>query len=186
MEGWQDSVMRAIEYTGWAAPLLFILLHLLRPLLFLPVVVVCMAGGYFFGFVQGTLYSIAGLSLMSAVFYGVVNHFPSFRRRIRKLKKNVFQDKSMSIGQVMILRMLPFIHFHLLSLYIMEMTPNFYRYMIVSTAGIVLPSMMFTGLGHMIVDLSWPVSAAILAVLGVVFYLLGRSEQRGRTMQRQA
>src|SRR5690554_2732949 len=120
MEIFNEAVPQIIEDAGWLAPVLFIIVHLIRPFLFLPVMVICIAGGYLFGFIQGTIYSIIGLSLMSFFFYKLVNIFPLFRERIMKLKKKIFRDRELTLGQVMILRMLPFVHFHLLSLYLME------------------------------------------------------------------
>lgn len=177
MEDSQEVIFRFIDQAGWLAPVVFILLHLLRPLLFLPVVLVCMAGGYFFGFVQGSIYSIIGLSLMSLVFYWIVNRFPRFRTRIARLKNKVFNDREMTVGQVMILRMLPFIHFHLLSLYLMEMTRNFRQYMIFSVLGILIPSMLFTGFGHMLMDLTWMMSVVLVSILGIVFFYLGKRSE---------
>ncbi|WP_147803431.1 TVP38/TMEM64 family protein [Alkalicoccus halolimnae] len=187
MESIQNAVFNAIEYTGWLAPILFILLHLLRPLLFLPVVLVCMAGGYFFGFWAGTVYSIIGLTLMSAVFYWIVNRFPGFQQRVAKMKRKVFQDREMTLVQVMILRMMPFVHFHLLSLYLIEMTQNFRNYMYFSTAGIILPSIMFTGFGHILMELSWGYALIIIALLGLLFVYIGRREkEEGTPLEKQA
>lgn len=177
MEDFQETLFQMIDQAGWLAPVIFILLHLFRPLLFLPVVLVCMAGGYFFGFVQGTIYSVIGLSLMSLVFYWIVNRFPAFRRRIARLKKKVFNDRDMTVGQVMILRMLPFVHFHLLSLYLMEMTRNFREYMIFSVLGILLPSMLFTGFGHLLMDLTWGMTILFVVVLGALFFYLGKRSE---------
>ncbi|SDN56435.1 TVP38/TMEM64 family protein [Alkalicoccus daliensis] len=178
MEDIQETIFNLIDQTGWLAPVIFILLHLLRPLLFLPVVLVCMAGGYFFGLVQGSIYSIAGLSLMSAVFYLIVNHFPRFRDRIARLKKKVFQDREITIGQVMVLRMLPFVHFHLLSLYLMEMTRNFREYMIFSILGIVIPAVLFTGFGHLLLELTWGMTVLLVGLLAVIFFYLGKRAER--------
>jgi uncharacterized membrane protein YdjX (TVP38/TMEM64 family) len=186
MENVQDSVFEAIEYAGWLAPLIFIVLHLIRPLIFLPVVLVCMAGGYFFGFVAGSIYSLIGLSLMCALFYGIVNYFPKFRDRVARLKKKVFNDRDMTPGQIIILRMMPFIHFHLLSLYIMEMTPNFQRYMYFSIIGVIGPAVVFTGFGHMLVELPWGYALLLIGMMGVVFVILGRKEDQVNTFGKKA
>ncbi|QKS72009.1 TVP38/TMEM64 family protein [Paenalkalicoccus suaedae] len=168
----QHQIAQVIEEAGVIAPILFVLLHLFRPILFLPVVLVCVAGGYFFGFLYGTLYSIIGLSLMSFVFYIIVNKFPTFREKIASLKQKVFKDREMSVGQVMILRMMPFVHFHLLSLYLMEMTKTFKGYMYYSVVGILLPAAIFTGFGHVLTDVPWEVSIVLIALALTAFGLL--------------
>ncbi|PYZ93711.1 TVP38/TMEM64 family protein [Salipaludibacillus keqinensis] len=174
METFNEAIPQIIEEAGWLAPVLFILLHLVRPLLFLPVIVICIVGGYLFGFVYGTIYSIIGLSLMSLVFYKLVFVFPSIRNRVIRLKKKMFKDKTMTIGQVMILRMMPFVHFHLLSLYLMEMTSSFKEYMRYSVVGVILPSMLFTAFGQAITEMPWYVSIIFFGSLALIFSYLGK------------
>lgn len=50
-----------MEAGGVFAPLAFILFHLLRSFLFIPVPVVLISGGVLFGTLWGTLYSVVGL-----------------------------------------------------------------------------------------------------------------------------
>ncbi|PYZ97258.1 TVP38/TMEM64 family protein [Alteribacter lacisalsi] len=175
MNDFIEGIPALIERAGWLAPLIFILLHLIRPFLFIPVIVLCVAGGYFFGFFYGSLYSLVGLTLMSFSFYKVVDYFPSLRNRMSNMKQKVFKNRQMTLGQVMILRMLPFMHFHLLSWYLMEMTDSFKEYMKYSFGGLILPSLLFTSFGQAIGELSLYGSLIILTALGVVFYLLGQN-----------
>lgn len=174
MDDFIEVIPQLVKEAGWLAPALFIIVHLIRPLLFLPVIVICIIGGYLFGFFYGTVYSIIGLSLMSLMFYKLVDIFPSFRARVTLLKKKVFRDRTLTIGQVMILRMMPFIHFHLLSLYLMEMTSSFRSYMKYSIGGVILPSMLYTGFGQAITEMSWYMSVLFFGLLLVVFSYLGK------------
>ena len=80
MDQFDKSVEVFIENAGWMAPFFFIILHLLRPILFLPVIAVCVAGGVAFGFVQGALLSFTGLVLMSAITYFLLNRLPRFHQ----------------------------------------------------------------------------------------------------------
>lgn len=174
MESFNEAIPRFIEEAGWLAPVLFIVLHLIRPLLFIPVIVVCIAGGFLFGFVYGTIYSIIGLSLMSLFFYKLVDVFPKFRERVIRLKKKVFKDRMITVGQVMILRMMPFVHFHLLSLYLMEMTSSYKEYMRYSIVGVILPSMLYTAFGQAITEMPWYLSIIFFGCLAILFSYLGR------------
>src|SRR5690625_6914111 len=61
-----------VEAGGLFAPLLFISFHLLRPLLFIPVIFICITGGVLFGAVAGSLYSVIGITLSSILFYGMI------------------------------------------------------------------------------------------------------------------
>ncbi|MDQ0258082.1 putative membrane protein YdjX (TVP38/TMEM64 family) [Evansella vedderi] len=175
MDMFNGAIPHVIEEAGWLAPVLFIIVHLIRPFLFLPVIVVCIAGGYLFGFVHGTIYSILGLTLMSFFFYKLVDIFPSFRTRITTLKTKLLKDRTLTLGQVMILRMMPFVHFHLLSLYLMEMTSTFKEYMRYSFGGVILPSILYTAFGRAITDMPIYASVFFFLILIGVFYYLGRN-----------
>lgn len=174
MDMFNEAIPHVIEEAGWLAPVLFIIVHLIRPFLFLPVIVVCIAGGYLFGFVHGTIYSIIGLTLMSFFFYKLVDIFPSFRNRITKLKSKLLKDKTLTLGQVMILRMLPFVHFHLLSLYLMEMTKSFKEYMRYSFGGILLPSMLYTAFGRAVTEMPIYITLFLFLLLMSLFSYLGK------------
>ncbi|MBB5172697.1 TVP38/TMEM64 family protein [Texcoconibacillus texcoconensis] len=171
-----EEIPHFIERAGWIAPLLFIFLHLIRPLFFVPVMVICIIGGYLFGVVYGTIYSVIGLSLMSFIFYRLVESFPAIRQKVTKLKTKLFKDRMLTLGQVMILRMMPFVHFHLLSLYLMEMTGSFRDYMKYSVGGVILPSLLYTSFGRAITDMPPLISLISFLCLMAVFYYLG---QRG-------
>ncbi|SDZ54010.1 Uncharacterized membrane protein YdjX, TVP38/TMEM64 family, SNARE-associated domain [Evansella caseinilytica] len=174
MNLFNETIPHVIEEAGWLAPVLFIIIHLLRPFLFLPVIVVCIAGGYLFGFIYGSVYSIIGMTLMSFCFYKLIVIFPSFRARISKLKEQLFKERVLTLGQVMILRIMPFIHFHLLSLYLMEMTANFKDYMRYSIIGVILPSIVYTAFGQAITEMPVYVSLLILTAMIMLFTYLGK------------
>lgn len=174
MENFNASIQSLIEGAGWLAPVLFILLHLFRPFLFLPVIVVCIAGGVFFDFVQGAILSFIGLSLMSLVFYKLVNIFPKLRTGVARLKKKVFHDRTVTVSQVMILRIMPFVHFHLLSLYLMEMTKSFKGYMYYSLLGVILPAALYTAFGQAIIEIPWYLAGLFLLILVGIYAFLGR------------
>ena len=169
VERWIEEV---IYQAGWFGPFFFILLHIVRPVFFLPVVVVCIAGGYLFGFVQGTMYSIIGLSLTGAVFYKMVNWFPAMRDRMLRIKRKVAGERKMTVGQVMILRVMPFVHFHLLSVYLIDMTKSFREYMQYTVLGVITPALLYTAFGEAIEKMPWYVSITFLTVLLVLYRLL--------------
>lgn len=171
MDQFDQSLKVFLNNAGWLAPVFFILLHVFRQFFFLPVIVVCIAGGFLFGFVEGTLLSFIGLSLMSLISYKLVNRFPTFKRKITRLKTRVFQDHTISLPQVMVLRIMPFIHFHLLSLYLMEMTNSFKEYAYYSILGAILPAVVYTAFGEVITSFPWYASV-IFALIMIFIYIL--------------
>lgn len=174
MDHFDQTLETFIESFGWLAPILFVILHLIRPILFLPVIVVCIVGGVVFGFFEGALLSFIGLSLMSFVSYVLVNKFPNFRDKMSRLKDKMFPDRALSVGQVMILRIMPFIHFHLLSLYLMEMTKNLREYMYFSTLGLIMPAILYTAFGQAITEMPWYVSLLMFIILAILFAAIDR------------
>ena len=174
MDQFDQSLGSFIESSGWLAPVFFVLLHLLRPLLFIPVIVVCIAGGVLFGFVEGAVLSFIGLSLMSIVSYQLVNRFPKFRSRLSRLKNKMFDDRSVSVGQVMVLRIMPFVHFHLLSFYLMDMTKTFKEYLYYSLLGLVMPAVIYTAFGQVITEFPWYLTLTMFVVLACLYVLIGR------------
>ncbi|AIY04665.1 hypothetical protein Plano_0700 [Planococcus sp. PAMC 21323] len=169
MDQFDQSLEVFMDNVGWLAPFLFILLHLLRPLLFLPVIAVCIAGGYLFGFFEGAFLSFIGLTLMSWVSYILVNKFPKFQAKMSRLKDKIFPDRTLSVAQVMILRIMPFVHFHLLSLYLMEMTKSLKEYMVISALGLIAPAVLYTAFGRAISELPWYLTLSMFLLLAVVF-----------------
>src|SRR5690625_7084587 len=72
MELVSHYLLSFVHTAGWLSPLLFISFHLVRPLLFLPVICLCISGGILFGAIAGTVYAIIGITLSSIVFYLVL------------------------------------------------------------------------------------------------------------------
>lgn len=169
MEQFDQSLEVFMDNVGWLAPFLFILLHLLRPLLFLPVIAVCIAGGYLFGFLEGTFLSFIGLTLMSWISYLLVNKFPKFRGKMSRLKEKIFPDRTLSVAQVMILRIMPFVHFHLLSLYLIEMTKSRKEYMAISALGLIAPAILYTAFGQAISEFPWYTTVSMFLLLAAIF-----------------
>lgn len=124
-----SHLLAFIEAGGLLAPLLFISFHLLRPLVFLPVIFICISGGILFGTFAGSLYSIVGITLSSITFYMVIHWMPKTFKKLVNLKQKLFgKHATVSTTQVALLRLIPFIHFHILSLCLIEITSGLKEY----------------------------------------------------------
>ncbi|WP_078555441.1 TVP38/TMEM64 family protein [Bacillus alkalicellulosilyticus] len=178
MEQATETIFRFIEESGWLAPVFFILFHMFRQLLFIPVLLVCLIGGYLFGIVHGTVYSLIGMTIVSMSFYYIVQLFPSILPKIRKIKAKWFGDEehSFHISQLMIIRLMPFIHFHLTSLYLVESTKSLKEYTKLSFYSLIPAAFTFTAFGHIISELPVFVAGGLVVILGVMFYLIGRKD----------
>lgn len=170
-------VFAVIETGGYFAPLLFIVFHLLRPLFFLPVVFICISGGILFGTVAGTIYSVIGITLSSAMFYAVIQKLPSSRDRFTELKgKLIGRHSTLTAPQITILRLVPFIHFHLLSLCLLEITANFKEYTKVSFVSSIPIAVVYTTVGRWLSNLSPLYLFIALCTLLPLIYIIRKKE----------
>ncbi|RXI98501.1 TVP38/TMEM64 family protein [Anaerobacillus alkaliphilus] len=170
IEHLSEAIPVYIEQSGILAPILFILFHLIRPLLFLPVLFVCMVGGYLFGVFYGSVFSIIGLTLMCIIFYFIAQKFPNVLSRFAKMNQKMLKNGPLTMNQIMVLRLVPFAHFHLLSLYVMEQTSSFKEYTKYSFLGVILPGIIFTSFGQLLIDLPLFYSGILLLFLCIIFF----------------
>lgn len=177
MEYIGSLVMTVLEASGFFAPLLFIAFHLLRPLFFLPVAFICISGGVMFGTIEGTIYSVIGVTLSSIAFYQVSQWMPKSLEKLVRLKHKLLGKHSdFSTGQIAMLRLVPFIHFHLLSLIIIEMSQNFKEYMKTSFYSNIPLAFVYTSFGQWIATLSPVLITAFMFGLLPIIFLLRRKE----------
>lgn len=169
--------IEVLKFTGIFAPLLFILLHAFRQFFFLPVGLICLAGGVLFGAVAGALYSVIGITMSSVLFYWGIKSMPKLMRKIKKIQKKwIGKRMPFSVGQIAILKLIPFMHFHLLSLCLIEMSSNFREYTKASVISNIPIAIFYSSFGSIILSLSLLTSVILLTVLSVLFYLLRRKE----------
>lgn len=172
-----NYLMAFIETGGLFAPVLFISFHLLRPLFFLPVVFICISGGVLFGTVAGTLYSVIGITLSSVVFYGIIRWMPKTFKKLTDLKKKIIgKHAELTTSQISILRLVPFIHFHILSLCLIEISSGFREYTKVSLLSSIPLALIYTSIGRWIANLSPLYIFICLLALLPLLYLLRRKE----------
>ncbi|WP_077327376.1 TVP38/TMEM64 family protein [Virgibacillus siamensis] len=177
MDLFGNYLLALIETGGFFAPLLFISCHLLRPLFFLPVVLICISGGVLFGTVAGTVYSVIGITLSSLLFYGVIRWMPGTLNRLLCLKQKIIGSHSeLTTPQIALLRLIPFIHFHLLSLCLFEISVGFKDYMKSSLLSNIPLALVYTSIGKWISGLSPLYILVSLAILLPLIYLLRRKE----------
>jgi len=170
-------VMAFIEMGGLFAPLLFISFHLLRPLLFLPVVFICISGGILFGPVAGTIYSLIGITLSSMIFYVVIRRMPKTVNKLFDLKRKLIGKRTeLTTSQISLLRLIPFIHFHLLSLCLIEVSTGFREYTRNSLLSNIPLAFVYTTIGGWISNLSSIHILLFLLVFLPLLYFLRKKE----------
>ncbi|MDD3839287.1 MAG: TVP38/TMEM64 family protein [Clostridia bacterium] len=101
-----DNLKKFLNSFGPWAPLIFILLCTLRPLLLLPVGIFSILGGILFGYALGTIYTSIGVTLGSFIAYWLAQKLgKDFVDKILKGKLKTFNDNSEKHGFKIILLM---------------------------------------------------------------------------------
>lgn len=162
-----------VETGGFLAPIAFVLLHFLRQFLFIPVAVLCVAGGVLFGTVAGTIYSIIGLFFSSFLFYFLISRMPNTHKKLSQIKKKWFGEyRNLTTGQVAILRLIPFIHYHLLSFCLLERYRTFKDYMKASFFTNIPLALFYTVFGEFISRFTPTMILIILFSISILVYVL--------------
>lgn len=170
-------LVEVVSNSGVYAPLYFIVLHFLRQFIFVPVSVICMAGGVMFGAVYGTIYSVIGITVVSVVFYFVIKRSPFLLKKITKIKKKWMKKRMpMSIGQIAILRLVPFMHFHFISLCLIEVSKDFQGYLKSSFLTNIPLALLYSFFGTAIRGLEPQLIVLLMLGLAILFHLLRRRE----------
>ncbi|WP_075982522.1 TVP38/TMEM64 family protein [Bacillus massilinigeriensis] len=162
-----------VKAGGIFAPIAFIFFHFVRQFLFIPVSVICIAGGVLFGTIAGTFYSLIGLLFSSFLFYFIVNRMPKTYERLSKIKRKWFGEyRNLTVGQIAILRLIPFIHYHLLSFCLIERKKSLKQYMKASFITNIPLALFYTVFGEFISRFTPTLIIIILFSLSVLVYIL--------------
>ncbi len=136
---------------GWAGPLLFLLLYAVGTVLFLPALLMTLAGGALFGPLWGTLWNLAGGTLGAALAFLAARHLAGSwveRRiggRLKRLKEGVEAEGWRFVAFV---RLVPLFPFFLLN-YALGLTRIPFWHYLLATAVFMLPgAVAYTWLGY--------------------------------------
>lgn len=158
---------------GVFTPIIFVFFHSLRQFLFIPVVIICIAGGILFGTVAGTVYSLIGLMISSLLFFALVSKFPRTQEKLSSIRKKWFGEyRNLTVSQISILRLVPFVHYQLLNFCLMERHRGFKEY---SKAAFItnLPlAFFYTVFGQFISQFTPTMIVIILFSLSILVYVL--------------
>lgn len=168
-----SMLLVVIEAGGWYAPVIFILFHVFRQFVFVPPAVVCIAGGLIFGVVPGIVYSLLGLSGASILFYLLVRQIPEMMNKLGRLKKRlVGRFRDLTVAQVALLRLVPVIHYQLLSFCLYERKSSFKDFMFASFLANIPFVIFYTIFGEYIGEFDTITGLILMSVFMLLAYLL--------------
>ncbi|CAI9389342.1 TVP38/TMEM64 family protein [Niallia sp. Sow4_A1] len=162
-----------VEVSGILAPIIFILFHTLRQFLFIPPILVCIAGGVLFGVTLGTIYSIIGLTINCLIFYTVIHRLPKTHRKLSNLKKRWFGEyRNLTLGQITVLRLIPVFHYHLLNFCLLEKRKSLNEYGKSAFLSNIPLAFFYTIFGQFISQFSLTMVVIIMFALAILVYIL--------------
>jgi uncharacterized membrane protein YdjX (TVP38/TMEM64 family) len=171
-EAW-SMLLIIVESGSWYAPVLFVLLHVFRQFVFIPPVVVCIAGGLLFGAIQGIIYSLIGLTGGSILFYLLMRQIPEMMNKLSRLKiRLVGRFRDLTVAQVALLRLVPVIHYQLLSFCLYERKSSFKDFMFASFVANIPFVIFYTIFGEYIGEINSLTGILLIIVLLLLAYLL--------------
>jgi uncharacterized membrane protein YdjX (TVP38/TMEM64 family) len=167
-----------INELGWLAPVLFLVLYCLASLMFLPTMVLTLAGGAIFGPIIGTILNLIGATFGAAFSFLITRHliYDWFsKKRGERLNKLIAGVDQKGWVFVAFLRLFPIIPFNIVN-YGLGVTGIKFRLYIITTFIFLIPAeIIYTYFGYAGMDaLSRPDhfyrnGGIILSGLGILF-----------------
>jgi uncharacterized membrane protein YdjX (TVP38/TMEM64 family) len=155
---------------GWAAPVLFILIYAVRPLILFPASILSLTGGLAFGPVWGTVYTIVGATMGAVLSFWLARFLGNKFVRIR-LKENwdKFEKQLQQKGfiYILLLRLIPIFPFDLISYGAGVSKVSFSAFLFGTLLGIIPGTFAYNFLGSSFLQekTSYIIIAAVVFVL---------------------
>ena len=192
----ESAIINWIETLGLIAPIFFLLLYCLATLLFLPTMMLTLAGGVIFGPVLGTLFNLLGATFGAVCAFCISRYCVSERlartknTRIRNLISGV---ESQGWQFLALLRLIPIIPFNLVNYGLGVTRIKYSHYVIVTVVFLIPTEIIFTYFGYAGMDLlthprefykgTGLILLPCLTVLLLIYFLLKRHKHRLESTQ---
>lgn len=170
---------------GYLAPFIYILCFTILPIAFFPVPILALAAGLLFGFLPGTIYTLIGAVLNSAIMFlmaKVLAKDAVTNLLQRKLPENwssfLFDlDEKRGSGIIFILRLIPAMPYNLINYGAGLTSIKFSSYMLATILGILPGTLVFLNIGNQALNVHNPafiVSIILLILLTIFSLILGK------------
>lgn len=166
-----EMIKQYVLSFGIYAPMIFILVYILRSVLFFPASIFTIAGGLTFGPVWGTLYVVIGASLGAylSFFLSRILGREAISKWIGNRITGTKLEQEVGFKTVLILRLIPLFPFDGVS-YVSGFTDiPFWKYALATIIGIIPGTFAFIYLGH---SLNSPFSKTFFIAIGLLVLLI--------------
>ncbi|WP_031563630.1 VTT domain-containing protein [Legionella wadsworthii] len=148
---YSNEIIQWIDHLGWFAPVLFLIIYCFTTVMFLPTMVMTLAGGALFGPLFGTLLNLIGATCGAALSFLITRHlfYDRFSQkkeeRLNKLISAVEQKGWMIVA---LLRLLPIIPFNIVNCGLGLTKIKFRIYLITTVIFLIPAEIVYTYFGY--------------------------------------
>ena len=163
-----EGIKTWIESLGPWAPVVYIVIYALRPLVFFPASVLTLTGGVLFGAWFGTLYTLIGATLSAVVGYVMAERLSklwSSSAPIDRLQKAKRQMEENGFIYVVWFRLVPFLNFDVVSYVAGLARVKWLPFILATVIGMFPGTVAYNFLGGSLIAGDWRVIAAALTVV---------------------
>ena len=163
-----EGIKTWIESLGPWAPVVYIVIYALRPLVFFPASVLTLTGGVLFGAWFGTLYTLIGATLSAVVGYVMAERLSklwSSSAPIDRLQKAKRQMEENGFVYVLWFRLVPFLNFDVVSYVAGLARVKWLPFILATVIGMFPGTVAYNFLGGSLIAGDWRVIVAALTVV---------------------
>ncbi|MCC0707907.1 TVP38/TMEM64 family protein [Clostridioides sp. ES-S-0190-01] len=180
-----EQIRQYVQSYGNYAPFVYILIFSILPITFFPVPVLALAGGLAFGLWKGTLYTIIGAGVNSAIMFMMAKVLA--KDAITKFLKNRLSpslwklfmeaDEKRGFFIIFVLRLIPITPYNLINYGAGLTNIRFSSYMFATLIGILPGTLVFLNIGDKAIDITNPsfiISIVLLFLLIITSLILAK------------
>jgi len=175
----EDLRSRMLQFGAWA-PVVYIAVYTIRPLIFFPATVLCLAGGLAFGPYWGTVYTMIGFMGDAVLAYGLGRYFG--HRFVRRTDSRIRQWSDRLVRRtfptIATLRLIPIIPFDIVSYAAGMAKVRFLPYAVGTLIGTLPVTVAYSFLGSSFTEdwrsLLWGLLLALLFIGGPILFMRWR------------
>lgn len=163
-----EGIKTWIESLGPWAPVVYIVIYALRPLVFFPASVLTLTGGVLFGAWFGTLYTLIGATLSAVVGYVMAERLSKLwnsSAAIDRLQKAKRQMEENGFIYVVWFRLVPFLNFDVVSYVAGLARVKWLPFILATVIGMFPGTVAYNFLGGSLIAGDWRVIVAALTVV---------------------
>ena len=148
---YSTEIIQWVNQLGWLAPVLFLIIYCLATIIFLPTMVITLAGGAIFGPFWGTLLNLFGATSGAACSFLITRHLIAdwfSHKQGAKISKLIHEVDQKGWMIIALLRLFPIIPFNLVNYGLGVTGIKFRTYLTITFIFLIPPEIIYTYFGY--------------------------------------